>query len=406
MADKRKKDKDFMTTKASGVYLKRLAQGIAGLNIFLLLLAAVLAVAVYSQLAVEPLQNIVNTIFVIITVLVYSVIAVLIISRYPRHTVGWLFLIVGFFQVSNGLGFILENSQQVLAQSELASGLSAWFRNLVLVQLAWLPAQFIPITLVLQFFPDGRLPSRRWWPVPAATLVAMVSWGLIETVNSPGIVRFFERIEPIMSFLSVLALIGSLVAVVFRFRRSRGVERLQMKWLVYTALTGVLTSLAFIISGVEGLIFDIIFLSLPTLLAITIGIAVLRYHLWDIDLIIRRTLQYALLTGLLALVYFGSVILLQTLVENLTGSQSPAVIVISTLAIAALFNPLRMRVQDFIDRRFYRKKYDAEQALAQFAAAARDEVDMDQLANALLGVVEQTMQPEHISIWVNNDGRS
>ena len=394
-----------MTTETAGIYAKRLAKGIVGLNILLLLVAAGLLVAVSGQLSVEP-ENIVNTIFVIITVLVYSVIAVLIISRYPRHTVGWLFLIVGFFQVSNGLGFILENSQQVLAQSELASGLSAWFRNLVLVQLAWLPAQFIPITLVLQFFPDGRLPSRRWWPVPAATLVAMVSWGLIETVNSPGIVRFFERIEPIMSFLSVLALIGSLVAVVFRFRRSRGVERLQMKWLVYTALTGVLTSLAFIISGVEGLIFDIIFLSLPTLLAITIGIAVLRYHLWDIDLIIRRTLQYALLTGLLALVYFGSVILLQTLVENLTGSQSPAVIVISTLAIAALFNPLRMRVQDFIDRRFYRKKYDAEQALAQFAAAARDEVDMDQLANALLGVVEQTMQPEHISIWVNNDGRS
>jgi len=132
------------------------------------------------------------------------------------------------------------------------------------------------------------------------------------------------------------------------------------------------------------------------------AIAITRYRLWDINLVIRRTLQYGLLTGLLALIYFGSVILLRSLVENLTGSQSPLVIVISTMAIAALFNPLRTRIQDFIDRRFFRKKFDADQALSQFAATARDEVELDKLTLALLAVIEETIQPEKVSMWMQS----
>jgi hypothetical protein len=142
---------------------------------------------------------------------------------------------------------------------------------------------------------------------------------------------------------------------------------------------------------------------LPILLAITIGIAVLRYRLFDIDIIIRRTLQYALLTGILALIFFGLVIIFQGLFSAIGNQQSPIFIVISTLIIAGLFNPLRIRIQNYIDRRFFRKRYHAEQALAQFAAAARDEVDLDRLTTALLEVVEETMQPKTAGIWLISD---
>jgi len=126
----------------------------------------------------------------------------------------------------------------------------------------------------------------------------------------------------------------------------------------------------------------------------------LRYRLYDIQIIIRRTLQYTLLTALLALVYFSSVVLLQSLAENLTGEQSPIVIVLSTLVIAALFNPLRVRVQDFIDRRFFRKKYNVEQALAQFAATSRDEVELGILTAKLVNLIDESLQPEEINIWL------
>ena len=131
-----------------------------------------------------------------------------------------------------------------------------------------------------------------------------------------------------------------------------------------------------------------------------IGFAMLRYRLYDVDLVIRRTLAYTLITAVLLLVYFGSVTLLTSVFSRITGQQSALAIVISTLLIAALFNPLRRRVQDWIDRRFFRSKYDAQQVLAQFAVVARDETDLDALTAELLRVVQETMQPEHVSIWL------
>ena len=204
----------------------------------------------------------------------------------------------------------------------------------------------------------------------------------------------------------VMLLMGLLAMLHSAFSMRDAISRAQMRWAVGGVIAGITLFLLNFASNqpspAREIILGIASLGLPVI-GFSLAISILRYRLFDIDVIIRKTLQYALLTGLLALVYFGSVILLQTLVENLTGEQTPLVIVLSTLAIAALFNPLRNRVQDFIDRRFYRKKYDAEQALALFAVTARDEVDMDKLTVALLDVVRETMQSESLSLWLKQE---
>jgi hypothetical protein len=193
-----------------------------------------------------------------------------------------------------------------------------------------------------------------------------------------------------------------------RFRRVGGVEREQIKWLFYAAAIFAFTYVpSFILTdftdpeNLWSFLWVFGMLSIP----LAIAIAILRYRLYDIDIIIRRTLQYALLTALLALVYFGGVVLLQSLFESITGEQSAIAIVLSTLVIAALFAPLRLRIQKSIDKRFYRHRYDAEQALASFASTARDEVDLDELTAALVRVVDDTMQPEMVSLWLYNTNK-
>jgi hypothetical protein len=206
-----------------------------------------------------------------------------------------------------------------------------------------------------------------------------------------------------MGFILVAGILGAILSLIIRFLRSRGDARTQMKWLVYTAVMSIsIMLLLSLVLGEDSLFLGIFSSAIPIYLTIAIGIAILRHRLFDIDIIIRRTLQYALLTGLLILVYFGLVITLQNIYASFSNQQSPIIIVISTLVIAALFNPLRMRVQDFIDSRFYRSKYDAQKALATFAATARDEVDMDNLTMETLRVVEESLQPESISIWLNS----
>lgn len=204
-------------------------------------------------------------------------------------------------------------------------------------------------------------------------------------------------------------------AVFYRYRHtSAGLERQQIKWM----MTGILGWAIALAPPLIALIYfpalqpspqRLVFLfgvMLPVYIlsylitALCMGTAIFRYRLWDIDLIIRRTLQYTALTALLALVYFGAVVLLQTIFGAFAGAQSPAVIVLSTLFIAALFTPLRRRVQALIDRRFYRQKYDSQQVLARFAAAARDETNLDNLTLALSGALQETMQPEGIHIWL------
>jgi len=209
---------------------------------------------------------------------------------------------------------------------------------------------------------------------------------------------------------SFLAAVGILVHSALTMRDA--VSRAQIRWGVGGVLIGFGTlAIMFLLNTIQLVVipvsvFDMVMPTVFMVMVVMISIAILRYRLFDIDIIIRKTLQYTILSGILVLIYFSSVILLQSLTENLFGERSPFVIVLSTLAIAALVGPLRVRIQDFIDRRFYRKKYDAEQALAKFAATARDEVDMDQLNKALLKVVDETVQPESVSLWLSQRGQS
>jgi len=263
----------------------------------------------------------------------------------------------------------------------------------------------------LYLFPSGRFyPRWAFFPLFFSIFIFEIFSSYYENLDEiPD--WYLELGPPIL--LAVILFAG--ILQVYRYRReSSPTERQQTKWL----LLGILLLLAGfpvwftffggIVDIAPGQLRLLASLGgwLTTMLStialpVTMAIAISRYRLWDIDLVIRRTLQYALVTGILALTYFGGIVILQGILGSLTGEfNSPVVTVITTLGIAALFNPLRNRVQDFIDRRFYRSKYDAEQTLAQFAETARDEVDMEKLTNALLGVVDETMQPEQFSLWL------
>jgi hypothetical protein len=201
------------------------------------------------------------------------------------------------------------------------------------------------------------------------------------------------------------------------FRVASPAERQQLKWVIVGLGAFISTALAVLppldsllaspaVSAnparalVLSVIPDTLFRATSLFIPLSITISVLRYRLWDIDIIIRRTLIFGLLTGTLALVYFASVVLLGQVFQDLTGQQSTLAIVLSTLAIAALFSPLRRRIQDIIDRRFYRRKYDAERTLANFATVIRDQIDLNELTTVLLSIVQETMQPEHLSLWL------
>jgi NO-binding membrane sensor protein with MHYT domain len=212
----------------------------------------------------------------------------------------------------------------------------------------------------------------------------------------------------------LLCILASAVSLVLRYRRSRGEEREQIKWIVFAAsVVGLLFLIGIVIPLSYGseppLWYEL--LEVLTVLSyagvpIAVGFAVLKYRLYEIDLVINRTLVYGPLTAMLVLFYVGGVVSLQYAFRALTGQGSQLAVVASTLAIAALFNPLRRRVQAFVDRRFYRRKYDARKTLEAFSAKLRDETDLDALRDDLVGVVRETMQPAHVSLWLRPDTAS
>jgi hypothetical protein len=352
-----------------------------------------------------------ETVSFVIVIVAYSVLGAIIILRAEGNRVGWLMVLLGFVLADPFATYLHFNGVALQTQPSFLFYFAFWTQG-------WFYFVIIyAIFLIILHFPDGHPPSPRWNLINLISIMTLGQFILVYTfqpkfgdstflVDNPIAVLSVSAEETLSGLIFGLGLmllaLSSLISIFVRFKRAGSVERSQIKWLLFSGIVSFV-SIGYRLETYEpgvsdwtGYLLTIALLSV----ALSISIAILRYRLYDIDIIIRRTLQYALVTGLLALVYFGSVVILQSLVENLTGEQSPLVIVLSTLAIAALFNPLRTRVQDFIDRRFYRKKYDAQNALAHFATAARDEVDLDQLTAALLSVVEETVQPEQVFLWL------
>ncbi len=324
-----------------------------------------------------------------------------------RKSNTWLGLSASFFLVLLGCSGTFESlaGAFVTAASPLALRMLA-----LLVHGAELPA----LGIFLLIFPTGRFTPRWTWVVSVWWTAHILSFNLPAPYN-------FNYWPPVLGAADLLLLFGSALAVqVYRYRRVyTPTARQQTKWLVFGFAAGALLFLFFsgalpvvpglnapdspaqLLDSVSG---ALLFLSIP----VGVGIAILRYRLWDIDTIINKALVYGLLTALLAALYAGLVIGLESLADALSGgeaSEQPAALVISTLAIAALFLPLRRRLQALIDRRFYRRKYDAEKTLAAFSAALRSEVDLEQVRERLLAVVQETMQPSHISLWLRQPER-
>ncbi|MCA9971209.1 MAG: hypothetical protein KC425_13380 [Anaerolineales bacterium] len=341
-----------------------------------------------------------------------AALGLLITRRRPGNRIGWLLLAVGL-----GSGAMTFGSEWAVFGAFTRPGgapgwqLAAWSANWL-----WIIV-FAGILYLLAVFPNGRFLSPRWRTAIGLSLLLFILPFLVaaalETpmssafqIANPFVRRHPAQLYNALSTVASLALptttLAVLAAIGLRFRRSRGRERQQMKWL----LAGVSLFAALVVAGLAlALLVQIpaggILVNGAALAPLLgIGVALLRHRLYDIDVIIRKTLAYALLTALLALVYFGAVVLGQQLLTAVSGQSSPLVVALSTLLIAALFNPLRHRAQAFVDRRFYRQKVDAQRMLARFSRAARDEVQVEALTAELLHIIRETMQPETAVIWL------
>ena len=357
--------------------------------------------------------------------LVFPLVGALIASRRPENPIGWLCLVDGLLWTTTDMldyysVYGMASPGSVPFPVGLA-GVNHWL---------WVPTVGLLGTYVFLLFPDGRLPSRRWRPLAWLSGVVIAS-GSLGLMLSPGPLDMPRGIRnpfgleaapwvAVAAYATLpllpLCMLASALSLVMRYRRSRGDVRQQIKWIAFAATLVALTYLIAIVAlfihpseiwFAAGLPLWLDLIEYAALLSITsvpiaIGFAVLKYRLYDIDLIINRTLVYGSLTAILAGVYFGGVTVTQVLFRDLAGQQElpQLVVVVSTLLIAALFTPLRRRIQSFIDRRFYRAKYDARKILEAFSVRLREETDLEALNEDLVEVVRETMQPAHVSLWL------
>jgi hypothetical protein len=360
----------------------------------------------------------VDAVFFLATVLTFSVVGAIIASRQPRNSIGWLFCGVGLVMAINSLagGYAKYRLSGGSAPGSLAET-AAWFGSW-----SWTILVYVPTSFLLLLFPDGRLPSPRWRLVAWCAVLGLIGF-VAGTALQPGPLGDFPRImnpygvdslilEAVALtgvILAAASMVASAVSLLVRMRRAGRVERQQIKWLAYG---GAVAVGAVFVGGVISIwspgagtgVIGFGLLGVP----ISTGVAIARYRLYDIDIVINRTLVYGALTAALVAGYFGGVATLQALFRALTGQeqQPQLAIVVSTLAIAALFDPLRRRIQSLIDRRFYRRKYDARKTLEAFSVKLRDETDLEALNEDLVGVVRETMQPAYVSLWLRSDKAS
>jgi hypothetical protein len=351
---------------------------------------------------------------------VIAAVGALIASRVPTNAIGWMLLAVATLPA---LGFFSDEYARYALRTP--SGSFPGASSIVwLGTWAWIPSVGFLGTFLLLLFPTGRLPSSRWRPVAwlAGLCIAAIFVG---TAFAPGPVDqglpdnplgisgaggFLDTLTAAALPFLALAIALSLLSLVLRFRRARGDERAQLKWFVFAGILFVLEIIVELLSSefeilpripdeISRFLFPIFIMLFP----ISAAIAVLKYRLYDIDLVINRTLVYGLLTALLILVYVGGVVGLGAILRVATGQDSNALgVAASTLAVAALFGPARRRIQGLIDRRFYRQKYDTARTLDAFSTRLRDQVDLEALSGELVGVVRETMQPAHVSLWLRS----
>jgi hypothetical protein len=388
--------------------VRRLAWALAGLAVGLHLLAhlfVVLGIGVGTPLDDElTLENVGHY----VAFFAFPVVGGLVASRRPENAIGWLFIAIG---ISSGITLLCAAYADYAAFADRASlPAGAW--------VAWVAAAFdvvffVAIDVLVLIFPSGRPPSRRWTFV----LASLLAGGFLLAVNAllkPGEVfeplpienpagiggakPYLDVVEAVGALLLLPAAVITYLGALWRFWHARGAERQQFKWFALAACFLLISFLAATVPGTGAVSMAMIgfaFASVP----LSVGIAVLRYRLYDIDRVISRTVVYGSLTLILGAAYAGLVLAGQALFSSFAGGSNLA-IAGSTLVVAALFLPLRARLQRFVDRRFYRRRYDAQRTLDAFGSRLREHVELDGLRTDLEGVVAETMQPTHVSLWL------
>jgi hypothetical protein len=360
----------------------------------------------------EPSSTRWDTVLLPVVILAYSTVGALIASYRPENAIGWLFLSGAFVWIAGELAleygvYALITDPGALPAGAFSAWFGAWGRAL-----GW----FLIVTFLLLLFPAGRLPSPRWRPL-LWMVVGFIALYTISTWLSPVItdLRLTSVRNPLGFDSQVMGLLYELVNITFpvlivacgvgvivRFRRSRGDERQQLTWFAYAVAVMTVVFVLWFSLALAGLVAPSSLMYDGPLLGIPVatGIAIFKYRLYDIDIIVNRTLVYGSLTMMLIALYFGGIVVLQSAFVVLTGDRSTLAVVASTLLIAALFNPMRRRIQRVIDRRFYRRKYDARKTLEAFSTRLRDETDLEALNDELVGIIKETMQPTHVSLWL------